>query len=145
MDFMCWFFDFDYIGLVVDFFNVIGVIINVLCFVFQFQKLYECDVCCGICYIEVICGYFGVVFFDMRQQRFEYLGGGRLYVNMYFIVQIESFDVFIFQGIFVVIGILFGIGYGFIKFFIEYCILLGFVCVIVDFIYQQGFDCMWFR
>lgn len=52
------------LGFVMDFLMVMVVMINQFRQVFQVQCLFECDVCGGICYIEIILVYFGVMLFD---------------------------------------------------------------------------------
>lgn len=51
--------------------------INALRLAFQIQKIYEKDARSGSRYVEMIRSHFGVISPDARQQRPEFLGGGR--------------------------------------------------------------------
>lgn len=128
----------------VDLSMVVGVFVNQFCLVFQIQKFYEKDVCGGICYIEIFKSYFGVIFFDVCFQCFEYFGGNWIFININQVIQ--QFEIFvsgIFQGNFVVYFMMVDFYGDFIKSFVEYGYIIGFVVVCYDYIYQQGFVCMW--
>lgn len=56
--------------------------INALRLAFQIQRIYEKDARGGSRYVEIIRSHFGVISPDSRQQRPEFLGGGKAYMGV---------------------------------------------------------------
>ncbi len=111
---------------------------------FQIQKLLERDARGGSRYTEIIRSHFGVLSPDQRLQRPEYLGGGSTNINVNPVAQTANIG----AGS---IGELAGYvtasaqGVGFVKSFVEHCVILGFVNVRADITYQQGLERMFSR
>lgn len=136
-------------GLQTDLSAATAVTINELRQAFQIQKLLERDARGGTRYIEIIRSHFGVVSPDARQQRPEYLGGGRTNVIVSPIAQTAPTDSqqsnLTPQGNLAAMGTASIGGHGFFKSFTEHCVVIGLVCVRADLNYQQGIERMWSR
>jgi len=118
--------------------------INELRQAFQVQKLLERDARGGSRYTEILRSHFGVVSPDQRLQRPEYLGGGSSRINIHPVAAAAG-------GAGPDVGTLAGFGtqsvdgVGFLKSFVEHCVVVGMVNVRADLTYQQGLDRMWTR
>lgn len=122
--------------------------INSLRQAFQIQKIYERDARGGTRYTEVIQSHFGVFSPDARQQRPEYLGGGRVPININPIAQTSGTGgsgTTTPLGNLAAMGTMSHRGVGFTKSFTEHTLVLGFLQVTADLNYQQGLNRMWSR
>ena len=121
-----------------------GQTINAIREAFQIQRLLERDARGGSRYTEIIRAHFGVVSPDQRLQRPEFLGGGVSRIN----VNPVSSTVGAVPG---QLGELAGFvtqsaeGFGFMKSFVEHCVIIGMVNVRADITYQQGLNRMFSR
>lgn len=131
--------------LVADLSTATAATINSLRQAFQVQKLLERDARGGTRYVEILRSHFGVVSPDARVQRPEYLGGGRVNVNVSPVAKTSSTDATSPQGNLAAYGVAAGGGIGFTKSFVEHCIIIGLVMARADVTYQQGLDRMWSR
>lgn len=137
--------DPDKSGLVADLSQATAATINSLRQAFQVQKLYERDSRSGgNRYVEVLYAHFGVVSPDARLQRPEYLGGGRIPIQIHTSVQTSGTTAVSPQGNLVANGVVGG-HVGFRKSFVEHGFIIGLVNVYQDYTYQQGIDKMWSR
>jgi len=131
-------------GLEVDLSSATASSINELREAFQMQKMMERDARGGSRYTEILRSHFGVVSPDQRLQRPEYLGGGTSRINVNPVAATSRFDG---QAI----GKLGGFatqaveGVGFVKSFVEHCLIIGLVNVRADITYQQGLERMFSR
>lgn len=132
-------------GLIADLSTATAATINSLRQAFQVQKLLERDARGGTRYVEILRAHFGVVSPDARLQRPEYLGGGRVNVNVSPVAKTSSTDATSPQGNLAAYGVAAGGGIGFTKSFVEHCIIIGLVMARADVTYQQGLDRMWSR
>lgn len=117
--------------------------INELREAFQLQRLFERDARGGTRYVEILLSHFGVVSPDFRLQRPEYLGGGRINVNVNPIAQ-TSETASSPQGNLAA----FATANGSAKFshsFVEHGHVIGIVSARADTTYQQGMNKMWSR
>jgi hypothetical protein len=120
--------------------------INSLRQAFAMQKLFERDARGGTRYIEIIKAHFGVTSPDMRLQRPEYLGGGRMEINVAAVAQTSatnaqptpSGNLSAFAT-----GIASGIGFS--HSFVEHGVVLGLMSTRADLTYSQGVNRMWQR
>ncbi len=112
---------------------------------FQIQKLLERDARGGTRYTEIIRSHFGVVSPDQRLQRPEYLGGGTSRININPVTNnidivtsppLGNLAAFATQSV---------DGVGFVKSFVEHCVILGFANIRADITYQQGINRMFSR
>ena len=111
---------------------------------FQFQRMYEKDARGGTRYTEQIRVHFGVVSPDQRLQRPEYLGGSSHPINVNPVANTAGPGVGSFTGDLGAFGTLGGRA-GFVKSFVEHCVIIGLVNVRADLNYQQGLDRMFSR
>lgn len=132
-------------GLYADLSTATAATINQLRQAFQIQKLYERDARGGTRYIEIIRSHFGVISPDARLQRPEYLGGGSSVVNIAPVAQTSSTDATTPQGNLSAFGTVSAHNHGFIKSFVEHCLIIGLVCARADLNYQQGMNRMFSR
>lgn len=120
--------------------------INQLREAFQIQKLYERDARGGTRYIEILKSHFGVTSPDARLQRPEYLGGGSSPVLVTPVPQTSAVPSQPTpQGNLASFATANISGHGFIKSFVEHCIVIGLVSVRADLHYQQGLNRMFSR
>lgn len=112
--------------------------INQLRQAFQIQRLYERDARGGTRYTEIIHSHFGVSSPDQRLQRPEYLGGGSAMINIAPVPQTSSTDGTSPQGNLTGYGTVQSTNAGFVKSFVEHCIIIGFASVRADLNYSQG-------
>lgn len=127
--------------------------INALRQAVQLQRFMERDARGGTRYIELVKSHFGVTSPDARMQRPEYLGGGTVSVNFHPVPQTsgsapdpESGGYSNTpQGNLAAFATMAGGRAGFVKSFVEHCIVLGIVQVRADLTYQQGLHRMWSR
>lgn len=131
-------------GLYADLSTAAAATINSLRQAFQIQKLYERDARGGTRYTEIIRSHFGVTSPDARLQRPEYLGGGSTPITFTPIPQ-TSVTAATPQGNLAAIGTMSQSGHGFVKSFVEHCVLIGMVSVRADLNYQQGLNRMFSR
>lgn len=121
--------------------------INAIRLAFQTQRLLERDARGGTRYPEVILNHFGVRVPDYRAMRPEYLGGGKIPVNIAPVPQTTATGL---TGGSSPLGTLAGVGLasggvGFRQSFTEHGYVLGLVTVRNDKIYQQGIRRLWSR
>lgn len=121
------------------------VTINALRQAFQLQKLYERDARGGTRYTEIIRSHFGVVSPDARLQRPEYLGGSSARVIVNPVPQTDSTNSTSPQGNLAAFGLVSDGNGGFVKSFVEHCVIIGLVNVRADLTYQQGIPRMFSR
>lgn len=135
--------DPDKSGLVADLSQATAATINSLRQAFQIQKLYERDSRSGgNRYVECLRAHFGIISPDARLQRPEYLGGGRIPIQIHTSVQTSGTTATSPQGNLVANGVAGG-HVGFRKSFVEHGYVIGLVNVYQDYTYQQGIDKMW--
>jgi len=132
-------------GLQADLSDATAATINQLRQAFQIQKLYERDARGGTRYIEIIRSHFGVVSPDARLQRPEYLGGGSSPIMINPVAQTSSTDSTSPQANLAAYGTSTLINHGFVKSFVEHCLIIGLVSVRADLNYQQGLNRMFSR
>jgi len=112
---------------------------------FQIQRMLERDARGGSRYTEILRSHFGVVSPDQRLQRPEYLGGGVTRINVNPVASTSA------AGASGQVGSLAGFvtqssqGIGFVKSFVEHCLLFGLVNVRAELTYQQGIPRMFSR
>jgi len=111
--------------------------INQLRQAFQIQKLLERDARGGTRYVEILKAHFGVTSPDFRLQRPEFLGGGKVFVNVSPVAN-TSDTTSAAQGKLAGVGTASISGIGFAKSFVEHGIVLGIASVRADLTYQQG-------
>ena len=107
------------------------------------QQFLELAARAGTRFAEIIEGFFGVEFQDVRY-RPEYLGGGTFPINITPIANTSdtaSYE----QGELAGFGLAAGSGIGFTKAFDEWCYILVLASARCDLTYQQGLDKMWTR
>ena len=110
------------------------------------QHLLEKDARGGTRYTEIVKAHFGVTSPDARLQRPEYLGGGRVPINVNPIAQTSALPGQPTpQGNLAAMGTASVHGLGFVKSFTEHTIILGLACVTADLTYQQGLNRMFSR
>lgn len=119
--------------------------INALRQAFQIQRLYERDARGGTRYTEILKSHFQVTSPDARLQRPEVLGTGSTPINISPVPQTSSTDNTSPQGNLAAMGTMSVSGHGFVKSFVEHCLLIGMVCVRADLNYQSGLDRMFTR
>lgn len=112
---------------------------------FQVQKLLEKDARGGTRYTEVLRSHFGVVSPDQRLQRPEYLGGGSARVNVNPVANTTTLDPANPLSELAGFATVSSTGRGFVKSFVEHCVILGMVSFRADLNYQQGLDRMFSR
>lgn len=133
-------------GIYADLSQATSSTINALRNAFAIQRLLEKDARGGTRYPELILSHFGVVSPDQRQQRPEYLGGGRTMVNISPIAQTSETGTTSPQGNLAGMGTVSATsGHGFTKSFTEHCVIIGLVHIGADLTYQQGLDKMFSR
>lgn len=128
--------EWDVTSLQADLTNATAATINAIREAFQAQRMLEKDARAGTRYQELLMSHFGVTNPDLRMQRPEYLGGGRVRISYNPVVnsawvtnpvgQLAGYASQVADGI------------GFTKSFTEHCVILGLVCVHADLTYQQG-------
>lgn len=135
-------------GLAADLSTATAATINQLRQAFQIQRLYERDARGGTRYIEILKSHFGVTSPDARLQRPEYLGGGSTPVNINPVAQTSQTTGGASpspQGNLAGVGTVGLHGHGFIKSFVEHCVIIGLVSARADLTYQRGLDRMFSR
>lgn len=131
-------------GVTVDLTAATASTINALRESFQIQRMFERDARGGTRYTEVLRSHFGVISPDQRLQRPEYLGGGSTPIN---INPIHATSRISGQSI---LGetsavVTSAANIGFVKSFVEHCVVIGLVSVRADLTYQQGLERMFSR
>jgi hypothetical protein len=135
-------------GLQCDLTSATAATINSLREAFQLQKLYERDARGGTRYTEIVRSHFGVTSPDSRLQRPEYLGGGRMMINIHPVAQTSATGLTggsTAKGDLSGVATMSGSNIGFTKSFTEHGVLLGFASIRADLNYQQGLDRMFSR
>ena len=122
-----------------------AVTINSLRQAFQLQKMFERDARGGTRYTEIVRSHFGVVSPDARLQRPEFLGGSSHRVIVNPVAQTNSTDATSPQGNLAAFGLVSDSSGGFVKSFVEHCVIIGLVNVRADLTYQQGIPRMFSR
>lgn len=129
--------------------NLSSPTINALRLAFQIQRIYEKDARGGSRYVEMIRSHFGVISPDSRQQRPEFLGGGRFDIN---IQQVAST-----AGVSTVgsaderLGNVGAYSYSahskkdFVKSFTEHGFIIGVAAARYNHTYHQGIEKFWLR
>lgn len=133
------------VNLIANLNNSTGATINALRMAFQLQRLYERDARGGTRYTEIIRSHFGVVSPDSRLQRPEYLGGGRVPINVDQVLQTSSTDATSPQGNTAAYSLTGRTGHMFTQSFTEHGYLMGLSVIRTDNTYQQGLERMWSR
>ena len=128
---------------VADLSSATAATINELREAFQLQKLFERDARGGTRYTEIVRSHFGVTSPDQRLQRPEFLGGGTANIMINTVAQ-TSETAATPQGNLSAFGTV-NAGGGFVKSFVEHCVIIGLVSVRADLNYQQGLDRMFSR
>lgn len=137
--------DPDVSGLVADLSDATAATINSLRTAFAIQRQFELDARGGSRYFEILQSNFRVVSPDARMQRPEYLGGASVPVSIHSVTQTSSSDSTSPQGNLAAIGVAGARRVGFVKSFVEHCVILGLVSVRADLTYQQGIPRMFSR
>lgn len=132
-------------GLFVDLSGATASTINSLRQAFQLQKLYERDARGGTRYTEILRSHFGVVSPDARLQRPEYLGGSSTPVIINPVAQTNETTTKSPQGNLAGFGTVSDGSGGFVKSFVEHCVIIGLANVRADLTYQQGIPRMFSR
>lgn len=131
----------------VDLNDATAITVNSLREAVQLQRLFERDARGGTRYTEIIRAHFSVTSPDARQQRPEWLGGGRSPIIISPVAQTSETS----QGgntpqaNLAAIGTLTTQGHRFTHSFTEHCVVIGLGCVTADLTYQQGLRKMWSR
>ncbi|WNK14962.1 MAG: major capsid protein [Microvirus sp.] len=131
-------------GLYADLSTAAAVTINSMRQAFQLQKMQERDARGGSRYTEIIRSHFGVVSPDSRLQRPEFLGGSSSRVSIAPVPQ-QAPTAATPMGSLAAYGIVSDGSRGFVKSFVEHCVILGLVNVRADLNYQQGIPRMFSR
>lgn len=134
------------INLAADFRGVGGIDVNDMRFAFQFQRMLELDARCGSRYNEYLLGHYGVNNPDARLQFTEYIGGGRIPINVQQVAQTtpaqsEDDTALAELGAFSLSG-------GFSKFsksITEHGYIITVACIKQPHTYSQGIDKLWRR
>lgn len=120
-----------------DMSSVSGFSVNDLRFAFQFQKMLERDALYGSRYNEYLLGHFGVTAPDARLQFPEYLGGGRIPINVQQVAQTSQSTTE--SPLANVAGYSLSNGYSkFSKGFVEHGYIITVACLRTKHTYQQG-------
>lgn len=127
-----------------DLSSVTAATINDLREAFALQKMSEKDARGGTRYTEIVRNHFGVVSPDSRLQRPEFLGGKTTPVNIMQVEQTSESNTTP-QGTVTAYGTVTTGNDGFIKSFVEHCVIIGLVSVRADLTYQQGLPRMFSR
>ena len=135
-----------YPGIYADLSAVTATTVNAIRSAVSIQHLLEKDARGGTRYTEIVKAHFGVTSPDARLQRPEYLGGGRVPINVNPIAQTSALTGQPTpQGNLAAMGTASVHGFGFVKSFTEHTIILGLACVTADLTYQQGLNRMFSR
>lgn len=122
--------------------------INAIRLAFQTQRFLERDARGGTRYTELVWSHFGVKSPDARQQRPEYLGGGKSPININPVAQTSATNI---TGGSTPVATLAGIGaglhreHGFTYSATEHGYIIGLCCIDADLTYQQGMRKHWKR
>jgi len=135
--------DPDNSGLIADLSEAVAATINELRQAFQLQRMAERDARSGTRYVELLAAHFGVTSPDFRLQRPEYLGGGKLHVNISPVQQTaEGTDP---VGKLAATGLFSGNCGNVRKSFVEHGYVITLLTVRGDLTYQQGIERHWSR
>lgn len=130
----------------VDLSTATAATINELRQAFQIQRMYERDARGGTRYTELLRSHFGVISPDQRLQRPEFLSGTTFSIVQH---QVPStLDSSLVSpprslGDLAAYGQGVSNGGGFVKSFVEHCVVLGFISARADLNYQQGLERHW--
>lgn len=127
-------------ALTADLSTAVGPTVNELREAVQVQRLLERDARAGTRYVEILKSHFGVTSPDFRVQRPEYLGGGRTKIQINPIARTDSSP-----GELGAFGMAGFNNHGFVKSFVEHCVIIGLVNVRADLTYQEGLERHWSR
>ncbi len=131
---------------VTDLSSATAATINSLREAFQLQKLLERDARGGTRYVELVKSHFGVTSPDQRLQRVEFLGGGSAPIIVSQVTQTSETAPFQPLGNLAAYATVHNGGtIGFMKSFVEHCVIIGLVMARADLTYQQGLQRMWSR
>lgn len=132
-------------GLVADLTQATAINVNDIRLSFAIQRQEEKDARGGTRYIEIIKTNFGVTSQDARQQRPEYLGGGRNPINMQQVLQTSESTGTSPQGNTSAFSNTVGRNNSFTKSFTEHGIIMGIAVIRVENSYQNGLNKMFSR
>ena len=135
----------EYSGVITDLSQATASTVNQLRMSFALQRMLEKDARGGTRYIEIIKAHFGITSPDARQQRPEYLGGKRIPINNYQVLQTSSTDTTTPQGNTAAFSYTTDQEIAFTKSFTEHEIILGLAVVRTLHSYQQGINKMFSR
>lgn len=131
-------------GLYADLSEALAITVNELRQVVQLQKMLERDARGGTRYPEILISHFGVVHpLHAVLQRPEFLGGGTIRFITNPVMQTSETSTTP-QGNLAAYSVGSG-SVGFIKSFMEHCVVIGLASVRADTTYQQGINRMWLR
>lgn len=134
----------DSSNLVADLSQTTSASINDWRYAFALQRMLEKDALYGSRYNEYIYGHFGVSSPDSRLQFSEYLGGGRISLNVQQVAQTSEGTTE--SPLANLGGYSLTNGYSkFIKGFTEHGYVITVACIRTLHTYQQGIDKLWFR
>ena len=133
------------VNLWADLTNATAATINQLRQAFAIQRFYEAQARGGSRYIEFIKNIFGVTSPDARLQRSEYLGGRRVPISTYQVVQTSSTDTTSPLGQTGAFSHTADASDMFTKSFTEHGILMGLAIIRTDHTYNQGIERGWSR
>lgn len=123
-----------------------AVTINQMRQAFQLQKVLERDARSGTRYVESLKAHWGVTSPDFRLQNPEYLGGGNINVNISPVPQTSVSSGSNPTGKLAAVGTaVTNSPVGFVKSFVEHCVIIGLVSVRADLTYWQGIPRMFSR
>lgn len=126
--------------LVADLSAATAATINQIREAFQIQRLLERDARGGSRYTEIVRSHFGVISPDQRLQRPEYLGGGTTHINFHPVASTDQGFAGAYIGTLGAFATAMANSVGFLKSFVEHCLLIGLVNVRADLTYQQGLE-----
>ena len=135
----------EYSGMIADLTQATAINVNDIRLSFAIQRQEEKDARGGTRYIEIIKTNFGVTSQDARQQRPEYLGGGRNPINMQQVLQTSESTGTSPQGNTSAFSNTVGRNNSFTKSFTEHGIIMGIAVIRVENSYQNGLNKMFSR
>ncbi len=112
---------------------------------FQVQRIFERDARAGTRYTEILKSHFHVDSGDARLNRPEYLGGGSTRVNITPVSATGGDSGQPDVGVLAAFGTQSARNIGFVKSFVEHCVVIGLVNVRAEITYQEGLERMWSR
>lgn len=132
-------------GLIADLSQAIGATVNAQRLAFATQRILEQFARGGTRYVEIVKSFYHVTSPDARQQRVEYLGGGRQPLNVQQTIQTSATDNTSPQGNLAAYSHTVNSDRMFTKSFTEHTIILGLMVIRQDHTYNQGLAKQWSR